>query len=216
MKKFIPALMLCLTSIAALAESVYTTESVDFTFKTSENARSKMIVVPKDTELTLLDRNNRTGFSKVRTVAGVEGFIVSRSLAAKADAQPQPDELKTKITALPEENIALKIDAKVSKEPIQKTLPVNQSECNRIKQELEELKADSTQTLQLQQQRDQLQERNTLIEQELNQIKRENQTKQQTFNKDWFFYGGGLAFIGVLLGMLLPKITARRKYGGWE
>lgn len=219
MKKLIPALALLFISATAAAEAVYTIDSVDFTFRTKLGTRSKMIVIPGGTELTLLNRNSSTGFSKVRTSGGVEGYIVSRSLTTKPGMTEQSDEPNSKLTELPEENTGLKTELTASKKDNQPTLNANKSTANevdRVKQELVALKIASSQTQQLKAQRDQLQERNIAIEQELNQLKRENQSRQKTFNKDWLLYGGGLALAGVLLGILLPKMGSRRRYGGWE
>ena len=70
--------------------------------------------------------------------------------------------------------------------------------------------------MQLKQQRDQLQERVVNVERELQQIKRENQALQDTTNQDWFLYGGILSFIGIFLGLLLPKISWHRKTSNWD
>ncbi|MCX7086525.1 MAG: TIGR04211 family SH3 domain-containing protein [Methylococcales bacterium] len=220
MKKIIPALALLFISAAAEAETVYTVDSVDFPFRANEDTRSKIVaMIPGGTELTVLHRNTRSGFSKVKTSSGAEGYIISRNLTPTPGTKVQVNELNLKLAALIEENNIIKAELSASKGDNTQALTPNQSlldERDRAKQELAELKIASTQTVQLKEQRDQLQERNIAIERELEQIKRENQAYQNTSNQDWFLYGGALALAGILLGFLLPKMAWKRKSSGWD
>ncbi|MEQ1635850.1 MAG: TIGR04211 family SH3 domain-containing protein [Methylococcales bacterium] len=220
MKKLIPALALLFISATTAAETVYTTDRADFSFKTKDSTRTKLIAIPKDTELTLLERNTNTGFTKVRTAGGVEGYISSSSLTTPTDTTDEQSETPPSEAEEPtEQNTGIKADLASSKTDRPQTvasIPKLSTECGRIQQELAELKKAASQTLELKAQRDQLQERNTSIEQELNQLKHANQSKDKVFQKDWLLYGGGVAFAGILLGILLPKMGSRRRYGGWE
>ena len=220
MKKIIPAFALFLISASALAETVYTIDSVDFAFRANEDTRSRILaMLPGGTELTVLHRNNRSGFSKVKTSSGLEGYIVTRNLTSTPGTKAQLNELNLKVAALTEENNVLKTELKASKGDNTQALTPNQSlmdERDRAKQELDEFKKASLQTVQLKEQRDQLQERNIAIERELEQLKRENQALQNTSNQDWFLYGGALAFAGILLGFLLPKLSWKRRASSWD
>ena len=81
---------------------------------------------------------------------------------------------------------------------------------------MENLKQTATNAIQLKQQRDQLQERVVNNERELQQIKREKQALEDSTKQDWFLYGGMLSFIGIFLGLLLPKLSWKRKTSNWD
>ena len=54
------------------------------------------------------------------------------------------------------------------------------------------------------------------VERELQQIKREKQALEDSTKQDWFLYGGMLSFIGIFLGLLLPKLSWQRKTSNWD
>ena len=182
MKKLISAFAFILISASAAAEKVYTIDNVDFAFRANEDTRSRILaMLPGGTELEVLHRNARSGFSKVRTSSGVEGYIVTRNLTSTPGLKVQFNELNLKVATLTEENNVLRAELKAAKGDNTQAITPNQSlldERDRAKQELDELKKASTQTVQLKEQRDQLQERNIVIERELEQIKRENQAAE--------------------------------------
>ncbi len=54
------------------------------------------------------------------------------------------------------------------------------------------------------------------MERENQQLKREKQALEDSTNQDWFLYGGILAFTGIFLGLIIPKIRWQRKTSNWD
>ena len=90
------------------------------------------------------------------------------------------------------------------------------TERDQLDRELNELKKTAASTVELKNERDELQERVVNVERELQQFKLENQALGDTANQDWFLYGGLLALIGVILGFILPKLSWRRRRSSWD
>lgn len=220
MKKLLTVAILALVSTCASAETAYTSDSVEFVFRAAESARGRIIgVLPGGTELTVIHTNPRSGFSKIKTTAGVEGYIFSKNLTATPGAKAQLVELNLKNAALTEENNILKSELKAAKGDNTAPLTPSQSlidERDKARQELAELKTASSQTVQLKEQRDQLQARTVTVERELEQLKRENQTLQNASDQTWLLYGGAVAIAGILLGLLLPKLAWKKRSSGWD
>lgn len=212
--------ILLFISGSVFAETVYMTDNMDFTLRASESPRGKTLsMIPSGTELELLHKNNNSGFSRVRTKEGLEGYVISRHTTTSPGSKVLLDQTNQKLASLLEENNILKEELIAIKGNNTQALTPNQNlleERNRAVQELAELREASTQTVVLKQQRDQLQERVINIQRELEQLKRENQALQGTANQDWFLYGGAVAFIGILFGVFLPKIGWRRRSSGWD
>ncbi len=125
MKKFIQTLAICCFSAAATAETLYTSDSVDFPFRAAESARGRIIaLLPGGTELTVIHVNPRSGFTKVKTSAGIEGYIFSKNLTATPGAKVQLNELSLKVAALTEENNVLKSELKAAKGDNTQPLPL--------------------------------------------------------------------------------------------
>ncbi len=202
------------------AETIYMTDSIDFTFRAREDARSKVItMLPSGTELELLHKNNNSGFSHVRTKDGTEGYVLSRHTTTSPGSKVELEKTMQKLMAQTEEIAILKEELSAVKSGDTQNLTPNQSlleERDRARQELQEIREASAQTVQLKDQRDQLQERSIALERELEQLKRENASLGDTANQDWFLYGAGVAFIGFLLGFILPKLGWRRRTSSWD
>jgi SH3 domain protein len=212
--------LLLILSGSVYAETIYLTDSMEFTLRATESPHGKtMMMLPSGTELELLHKNNNSGFSKVRTKDGQEGYVISRHTTSTPGSKVLLDQTNQKLASLIEENNILKEELIAIKGNNTQALTPNQNlleERNRAVQELAELQAASSQTVQLKQQRDELQERAINMERELEQLKRENQSLQGTENQDWFLYGGAVAFTGILFGLILPKLGWRRRTSSWD
>ena len=89
-------------------------------------------------------------------------------------------------------------------------------ERKKLSTELNNLRQTAANAIQLKNQRDQLQERVITVERELQQLKLENKSLEDSTNQDWFLYGGILAFTGIFLGLFIPKIRWQRKTSNWD
>lgn len=223
MNNILRAATLTLTLIAAgtsQAEPVYTIDNVEFPIRIREDVRSKVrTMLPGGTELELIHRNNNSGFSQVQTKEGLQGFVLSRHISSTPGNRVELVKAQQKLAAQTEEIAILKEELSAIKGGNTQALTPNQKlleERDRARQELNEFREASSQTVQLKEQRDQLQERSIALERELEQLKRENFALSNTANQDWFLYGGAVAFIGLLLGLILPKIGFSRRSNGWD
>nr|WP_305907423.1 TIGR04211 family SH3 domain-containing protein [Methylomarinum sp. Ch1-1]MDP4520173.1 TIGR04211 family SH3 domain-containing protein [Methylomarinum sp. Ch1-1] len=176
-------------------------------------------MLPSGTPLTVLEENSESGYSKVRTNGGVEGYILTRHTSPKPISRWYLDRANKKLAELQEENKLFKEELEQLKGNNTQALSSNQTltqERDRLSNELNDLKQTAANAVQLKHQRDQLQERVISVERELQQVKRENQALVDSTNQDWFLYGGLLALFGVILGFILPKLSWRRKTSNWD
>lgn len=193
----------------AQARTAYVTDSVEIPLRSGESERSKIVkMLPNGMQLNVLGDNTENGYTYVQAANGAEGFILSRYMSGETSARNQLEAANKKLEALQEENKQLK-SSQANSQEIGK-------ERDKLSTELSELQQTAANAIQLKQQRDQLQERVVSVERELQQLKRENQALTDSSNQDWFLYGGGLSLFGVLLGFILPKLSWRRRSGGWD
>jgi SH3 domain protein len=205
----ISIIVLLAISSLAQARSGYVTDKVDLPLRSGESDRSRIVkMLPNGMPLTLLGENTENGYTYVQAANGAEGYILTRYISREPSARDQLEAVTKKLQALEEESKHLK-EAKVDGNDTEK-------ERDRLSAELNELQQTAANAIQLKQQRDQLQERVVTIEREMQQLKRENQALTDSTSQDWFLYGGGLALFGVILGVILPKLSWRRRSGGWD
>jgi SH3 domain protein len=199
---------------AQAALTVYVTDHLDLALRSEENNRGKIIkMLPAGTPLTVLSQNKQTGFTYVRLENGTVGYILTNYTAKELSQNAQ-------VASLRAENATLKTELEALKDSLTPGTTLEKSlahERDQLSRELSELKQTATSTVQLKNQRDELQERVVNVERELEQLKLENKALEDSANQDWFLYGGMLSIISVILGFLLPKISWRRsRSSGWD
>jgi len=208
-KKLLACLFILLTfSCLANARTVYVTDNIEIPLRSGDSERSKIVrMLNNGTALTVLQESNENGYTYVQAANGAEGFILTRYISVEPISRTQLETVSKKLEVLQEENKQLKA-SQASNSEIGK-------ERDKLSSELSELQQTAANAIQLKQQRDQLQEQVISNERELQQLKRENQALTDSSNQDWFLYGGGLSLFGVILGFILPKLSWRRRSGGW-
>ena len=202
------------------AKTIYVTDSIKYTLRSSENNRSKILkMLPSGTTLTIVSENAGSGYTKVRTKSGIEGFVLTRHTQNKPISLWYLNKANKKMATLQKEFNLAKQELNQLVGNNDQTLSSNQSlsiERDNLSKELNDLRQTAANAVQLKHQRDQLQERVISVERELQQIKRQNQTLEDSANQDWFLYGGILSLFGVILGFILPKLSWRRKTSNWD
>jgi len=219
-KKILSSFFICLVAIStAQAKTVYVTDNLSLSLRSEADNQSKSIkLVPTGTPLTILEENKASGFLRVRTNDGTEGYFPIRNTIDQPPSKQQLESATKNLTALQSENATLKAELATVKEAITPGTSLEQSLANerdQLTRELADIKKASANAIQIKEQRDELQERVVNVERELEQIKLENKALLDSTNQDWFIYGGTLALVGVLLGFILPKLSWRRK-NSWD
>jgi SH3 domain protein len=220
-KKILSSFFILLVTFgSAQAETVYVTDNLNLSLRSEENNTSKAVkLLATGTPLTVIEENKGTGFSRVRLHDGTEGYIPTRNTMKEPPSRAQLEIANKNLAAIQSENASLKAELNTVKESITPGSTLEQSlarERDQLSRELGELKKTAASTVELKNQRDELQERVVNVERELQQFKLENQALQDTANQDWFLYGGILALIGVVLGFILPKLSWRRSRSSWD
>ena len=215
MKKILSSLFIIMTAVASAqaAQTVYVTDFADLPLRSTESSRSKIVkTLPAGTPLTIISQNKHTGFSYVRLESGMVGFILTRYTGKEMSQNAQ-------VAALRAENSMIKNELEALKEKLAPGTTLEKSlahERDQLSKELNELKQTAASTVELKNQRDELQERVVNAEREMEQLKLENRALGDSTNQDWFLYGGSISIISVILGFLLPKISWRRRSKGWD
>jgi SH3 domain protein len=218
-KNLLPFLILLLVSWAANAEIVYVTDNVKLTLRSGPNLKNKIVkMLSSGTPLTVLERDP-SGYIKVQTPKGTEGYILSRHIKKSRSSRWFLKRANIIMKRLQNENKKLKAEQGTSHDKQSDETPDDlalSKQKDQISQELANLKHTAANALQIKQQRDKLQERVVNAERELQQLKREKQTLEDSTDQTWFIYGGILAFAGIFLGLLIPKISWGRRSSGWD
>lgn len=221
MKYFFYFILALLSCNIALAKSVYITDSMKFNLRSGEGSKYKLIkTLPSGTKLTLLGVNKATGYSKVKTSAGIIAYLPTRFTLDKPVSSWYLKKANQQLELLQVENKKIKATLADLQQNNSSAVSSNDSltkERDQLSTDLNDIRQTASNAIQLQRERNELQERVINVERELQQLKRAKQALEDSTSQDWFLYGGILSFLGILFGLLIPKISWHRKsQGNWD
>src|SRR3569832_1879991 len=100
------AAALCTT---ATAEPRYVSDELEVTLRTGQSTQHQIVrMVKSGTAVEVLATDANTGYTKVRTPSGAEGWVLSRYLMTSPSARQQLDELQRRLATLEIDNKQLK------------------------------------------------------------------------------------------------------------
>ena len=217
--KTIFLILTLLTSTAVFAETAYVSDELEIMVRSGKSPNHRIIATLKSgTRINVIERDNASGYAKIKLSGAREGWVLSRLLhktpsaksrLAKAEAELAAIKAKftdsnQQLTQLSEQKGSLDTQTAELKE-------LNTS----LSRELAHLKETSSNAVQILDERNQLQQRVVTIERELESLKRENDMLQNSDALDWFLIGSGVLLLGIILGFILPKISWRKK-SSWQ
>lgn len=168
--------------------------------KTGLAKRDKTIkMLEPGTSVKILKLNTKLGYARVQLDSGESGWIVSRSMTTEPPV--------VKPSKASEQAIATESPAKTPQEL--------QAELKRLETELIAVHQASANVLRIQAERDQLQESVIAQRKELETVLRDKNALTDDQKQAWFLIGGSVLFAGILLGILLPRLSLRRR-GQWN
>jgi len=208
------------TAGLAQAETRYVTDQLEATLRTGESLTHRIIrMVESGTALEVLGTNAKSGYSRVRTEDGREGFILTRQLMDEApprerviqleaklkELQQAPDQLSAKLAALQDEY---------------STLERNHAKLESVKRDLEAeliaVKRAAADPLAIAEERNALRKQVVDLTRQVEELKAQNAEASNDQAQRWFMIGGGVAFGGLLLGLILPHLRLRRQRSSWS
>lgn len=211
--------LLCV-SISANAKTVYVTDNMQYTLRSSENNRSKILkMLPTGTALTIVSVDSNTGYSRVRTAKGITGYILTRHTLTQPVSRWFLEKANKKLEDLQKDYDQINQQLGELSGNNNKAMTSNQSlsqERDSLRRELDDLRQTAANAVQLKHDRDQSRIKIIALSNDLKEVTHENQILKDSANQDWFLYGGILSLIGVILGFILPKLSWRRKTSNWD
>ena len=178
----------------ALAETLYVVPNSPAELRAGFAARDKTLqsLLP-GTPLKVLKTDARRGYAKVQLDGGQTGWVSLKLLTDEAPKPVQP------------------APATVIPETPPKSAQELQAEVSHLQTELIAVRQASSNILRIQAERDQLQESVIALRKELESALREKNALNDDQKQSWFVIGSLVLFVGILLGVMLPRLSVRRR-----
>lgn len=206
MKYILFICVLSVASISAIAQTRYVDGIQKVTFRTGAGTDNKIIkMVETNEKMTLVEEGDT--WSKVKDSQGDEGYILNRFLTKDVPATLKYEYQKNKNKKLSEKNDELNQTIDKLKQDLAATqteLTTTKTNLDKTQNNFTELKAGASDYIGLKERYD-----NTVAELD-KQTERVAQLEAQvnTYYIKWFLAGGGVLFLGWLIGL----ISRKKKY----
>lgn len=201
------------------AETRYITDQTHITLRTGEGTDHKIErMLPAGERVELISTNKGTGYSKVRDSTGKIGFVLTRQLMATpsareraAKAEGENAEMKQRLEQTTRQYQELQ---QRHKQLTDKHSNLESSNAS-IDSELKEIKEISADAVRISEERKELRKRLASQTWELENTKQELRELKNAQSQHWFLVGAGVTILGIIIGMILPRLQTRNHKQTW-
>jgi len=208
-------LLLLLPVAQAAAQSVWVSDQFEVMLRSgpsTSNAIERML--PSGTRLEVLERDDDAGYSRVRTVAGTEGWILSRYLMNEPSAREQLQTLTSDLTSAADRGSSLTSQLNAVKGEINtanRRIAQLEREKKVLEDELATIKRTAANVLSINSQNKELRDQLATAEIEVDTLEQQNRSLSGQTTRYWFMTGALVLVVGMILGIWLPRIRWQRR-----
>ncbi|MDH3531905.1 MAG: TIGR04211 family SH3 domain-containing protein [Gammaproteobacteria bacterium] len=208
-------LLVLLPAVEATAQSVWVSDEFEVMLRSgpsTSNAIERML--PSGTRLEVLERDAESGYSRVRTTAGTEGWVLTRYLMSEPSAREQLQKLTSQLTSAAAEGSSLtsQLNAiRVEVDTANRRIETLQREKQQLEQELAEIKRTAANVLSINNQNKELRDQLASTEIQVGTLEQQNRELSGQTTRYWFMTGALVLVVGIILGIWLPRIRWQRR-----
>jgi SH3 domain protein len=218
-KSLFCCLLLAVTASSALAETVYVDDTLYAPIRSGEGTQYRILHsgVRSGTPLEMIERSE-SGYSRVRTPDGIEGWMITRYLTETPIARERLESTNRQLTQSRETVSSLRSELATVTEERDTLLNSEgnlEARAGRLSQELQEIKTVAADALNLNQRNEELRNENQKIRNELEVLAAEKERLEANTDSDFMLIGAGLVLLGIILALIVPALKPTRKTDNW-
>lgn len=215
MNKLLIITLALILSGTAVAETRYVSDTLEITMRSGQSTSHGIIrMLRSGTPVEVLDVDKATGYTHVRTRSGKEGWVLSRFLMKGPAARDRLAAAEKELAELELENRKMMTAMQALKEEkgaLQQEKASLSGEHRKVSQELSEIKRTASSALALDSENKELKSRLVALERNVQTMQQENAALKDRTARDWFMVGAGVVLLGIIVGLIIPRIRWRRK-----
>lgn len=201
--------------IPAQAQSTrYISDTLEVPLRAGTSTKFKILRMLKSgTDVTVLDEDSENGYSKVRTSNGTQGWVLSRYLIDTPSARESLARAQEALAPLQQENENLTqqlAGLQQEKSVVETALRKIERENERLSQDLSQIRKASANAIAIDERNKNLEQQMVAFERQLQLLQQENTALRDNSNQTWFIRGAGVLLLGIVLGIVLPRLRIRK------
>jgi SH3 domain protein len=212
------ACLTCLLTGHAMAETNYISDQLEVTLRSGKSTSHSIIrMLRSGTPVEVLEQDKDSGYTLVRA-QGKEGWVLTRYLMTRPVARDQLAEAQKKLAELELANRKMTTAMQAltqEKGSIEKDRSSMEENYRKTSQELAEIKRTASSALAIDSENKDLKSRLVALERNMQTLQQENESLKDRTARDWFMVGAGVLLLGILAGLIIPRIRWRKK-SSWD
>ena len=209
---FLAALLL---PVSAFAEPAWVTDQFEITLRSGPSTSNAIqLMVGSGTRLEVLERDAESGYTRVRTQGGTEGWVLTRYLMNEASAREQLQTLTSQLTNANSRGSSLDTQLKAIRseyDTANRKIQTLERDKAAVEKELAEIKRTAANVLSINDQNKSLMDELTAAQIRADTLEQENRALASQTKRYWFMAGALVLLVGILLGIWLPRIRWQRR-----
>lgn len=204
----------------ALAKTVYIRDTLYVPLRGGQSQEHRILHrgLRSGTPLELLEENEDTGYTRVRTEDGDVGWIQSQYLQDEPIAETQLQSARDTITELEASHQQALLRIQELESANEELAAVNEklsARAEQLAEALDALQKKAADVLAIDEKNQTLTEENQALKAEVEALTESNQALQDDKAQQWFLRGAGTVFLGLLFGFWVARRIYTRRSGWW-
>jgi len=199
----------------AFAESAWVSDQFEIMLRSGPSTSNAIqLMVDSGTRLEVLERDAESGYSRVQTQAGTEGWVLTRYLMNEASAREQLQALTGQLTNAASRGSSLNSQLNAIKgeyDSANQQISTLERDKAAVETELAEIKRTAANVLAISDQNKTLMDQLTAAQIRADTLEQENRVLTSQTTRYWFVTGALVLVVGLVLGLWLPRINWRRR-----
>ncbi len=214
-RRLLPLVAALAMTSTALAESKYVTDQTEITLRSGQSTRHAIKrMLPSGARVELLETDEDSGYTRVLTDEGTDGWVLTRMLMDQPAARDQLASMRLRLDRVEEENRQLRtqIDSlQQANDTLAEELSGLEGQNTVLTRDLDDIRSTSRNALAIASENDTLKSRVADNEDTIELLMAENKQLKAHTTQRWFLIGAGVIVSGILLGLVLPRMRPRRR-----
>jgi len=200
---------------AAQAEERWVTDEFEVMMRSGKSTSQSIVRQLKSgTQVEVLGEDKAAGYTEVKVGSGAQGWVLSRYLEKRPTAKNVLPDVQARLKKSEAETAELRkqiSELKRDRQQLQNQVNELQSTGSSVQQQLDRVTKLSADTIQVDDQNRQLKKRLVESDKQLELLENDNKRLGSRANREWFVVGGAVLMLGLLLGLILPRISWKKK-----
>lgn len=199
----------------AIAASAWVTDQFEITLRSGPSTNNAIqLMIDSGLRLEVLERDADSGYSRVRTPGGTEGWVLSRYLMNEPSAREQLETLSGQLTSATSRGSSL--DAQMSAvraeyDAANTKIAGLERDKAALEKELAEIRRTAANVLAINEQNTTLMDQLAASQIRADTFEQENRRLAGQTTRYWFMAGAVVLLFGILLGIWLPRVRWQRR-----